>query len=231
MPGRENSRTCGVIINDMLNRLGKDNTDTENRDLAQDVLNQSIDDFNNERVWSDRLLETSFTATSVGTTYTLPLRFQKTIGRIWALNSDNERVIEIADLPWEEFMRRIANENVSASGIQFISIQNRVDRTVFEVFPLPNTDWVSNYPRLEFQYYADITHCTNNTTSASSSTLDVNTGLERAIELNALYILNDYIGSEKRADRFQNQAARSLGFAIGADNRIRVNHSNLRGYR
>jgi len=147
MPGRENSRTCGVIINDMLSRLGKDRVNTDLRDLSQDALNQSIDDFNNERDWGDRLLQTSFAATSVGTTYTLPLRFRRTIGRVWALNSDNERVIEIADVPWAEFMRRVSNENVGSSEIQLISVQNRVDNTVFEVWPLPTSAWVSSFPR------------------------------------------------------------------------------------
>ena len=226
MPGRENSRTCGVIITDMLKRLGKDSTNSDLRDLGQDVLNQSVDEFNLEREWSDRLLETSTATTSVGTTYALPLRFKRFIGRVWALNSDNERVREIEDKPWAEFMRSVSQENVGASEIRLVSVQNRVTNTNFEVWPQPSAAWVALHPRLELQYYADITHCTSDAT-----TLDLNTALERAIELNALLILNDYIGDSNKANAYFRQAARASSFAIGADNRVRGNWSNLRGFR
>lgn len=224
--GRENARTCGDLITGMLLRLGHDKDNVNNRALAADALNQSVNEFNLERVWNDRLLETTITLAADTATYSLPSRMVKSIGAYWLRDTNGNRVIYVADLPYAEYLQFVSSENVTASQPQIAFIQNRVNSAVIELWPAPTAANIAIYPTLEVNYYAAIPTCTDD-----NDNLGVSAEIEQAIYVNALSILNDFIGDEAKANRLLSQAINLKRLAIGLDNRMRINMSNLRGVR
>jgi len=90
--------------------------------------------------------------------------------------------------------------------------------------PIPTTATIAIHPTIEFPYFADIPVCTDDADS-----LGISGALESAVLTRWVSILNDMIGDEDKANRFQLMADRLFIRAISYDNRLRVNQSNLRG--
>ena len=224
--GRENAKTCGELVTTLLRRLGHDQDENDNRALAKDALNQSINEFNLERVWNDRLIETTIALITDTKTYPLPARMVKSIGAYWLRDTSGNRILFVADMPYWQWLKLVPSENVTSSQPQIAFIQNRVDSSVIELWPAPTAANIVNFPTLEVNYYAEIPICTDDNDNTAMSG-----AIEQAIFANALYILNDFIGDEGKANRFLSQAINLKDKAVAFDNRMRINPSNLRGIR
>jgi len=209
----------------MLRRVGHAINDVDNRSNALEALRDSTQEFNLERVWMDRLLANNvLTLVASQATYALPSRYQKSFGRAWLRNTSGGRSIAIAVVSYQKFLKRLPDESAGESTPSMLTVANRVDTDVAELWPIPSTTDVTNFPTIEFPYFADIPVCEND-----NDNLAVSGALEQAILARAVEILNDDIGKSEKATPFRLKAERLLMKAIGADNRLRIENSNLRG--
>jgi len=225
--GREGARSCGALLSASLRRVGHDTNDVDNRENAMEALRDAIQEFNSERVWIDRLLpNNTITLVASQATYALPSRYQKSFGRAFLRNTSSERTLVVQVISYQRFLRRVSDESAGESTPRILTVANRVDLDVAEIWPIPSTSDVTTYPTIEFPYYADIPVCEND-----NDNLAVSGAVEQAILAKAVSILNDDIGDAKKADRFDRRASMMLSKAIAYDNRLRIENSNLRGGR
>jgi hypothetical protein len=222
--GREDASSCGVLISRLLRRLGHDPNDPQDREIAKEALNESVDEFNIDRNWMDRLLVRDIALAADQDEYNLPSRFRETIGRAWIINSSSERILEIAVRSYTDYLLSIPFENVSSGSIYLVTVRNRVDGGLVKVHPAPSSAWITNNPTLRLLYFADIPHCTSD-----NDALGVSTPLEQAIFINALAILNDELGDIEKATRFIRRAEMVKARVVGWDNKLRLKDSRLKG--
>ncbi len=222
--GREDASSCGVLVSKLLRRLGQDKNDNSLREIALDHINESVDEFNIETSWLDRLLIQDTTLVADQEEYTLPARYRETIGRAWIINSSDERILGLRVLKYNQFLRAIQNENVSSGSIVYVTVRNRVDGGVVQVFPAASTAWITTNPTLRLIYFADIPHCVQD-----SDSLQVSAPLEKVIFLNALATLNDEIGDLEKALRFIRRAEVFKSKIIGWNNKQKQMSTLLEG--
>jgi len=222
--GREDARTFGELATDLLRRLGQDVNDLQNRSLAQSSLRQAVQSFNMLKSWVDRRLVANVALVAGTETYELPSRFRRLVGRAYLLDSAGKRLFPVEDIPYEEYLMRVRVENVADSFPIVFFIQNRVNDSLLTVWPAPNAASVTAYPTLMLAYFADIP-----SPNDESDHLGVSEALEAAIFSEALYVLNDMIGSSEKARSLLAQAMAHKQMAVGYDNEFRLNMTKLRG--
>ncbi len=208
----------------LLRRLGEDPDDKLKREIAQDHLNESIDEFNIEGTWIDRLLIQDITLVADQEEYSLPGRFRETIGRAWIIDSSSDRILGLHVLKFVQFLKEVHDERASSGSIRYVTVRNRIDGGVLQVFPAPSTAWITTNPTLRLIYFADIPHCVTN-----SDSMLVSAPLEAAIFINALASLNDEIGDIQKALRFVRRAEVFKSKIIGWNNKQKLMSTLLEG--
>ncbi len=222
--GREDASPCGVLVSKLIRRVGLDENDIGLREIAQDHLNESIDEFNIETSWMDRLLVQDTTLVASQDEYTLAARFRETIGRAWIVDSSLDRILPLEVLSYHKFLQRIPDDRVSAGSIRFVTVRNRVDGGVFQVFPAPNSTWITTNPTIRLIYFADIPHCVED-----SDSIGVSATLEKTIWINALATFNDEVGDIEKALRFIRRAEVFKSKIVGWNNKQKLKSTLLEG--
>ena len=222
--GREDTSPCGVLVSKLLRRLGQDADDQGFRETAQDHINESIDEFNIEGSWMDRLLIQDTALVADQDEYNLPARFRETIGRAWIIDSNSDRILGLHVLKFHKFLQEVQDERASSGSIRYVTVRNRVDGGLLQVFPAPSSTWITTNPTLRLIYFSDIPHCVED-----SDSMGVSAPLEKAIFLNALAYLNDEIGDIEKARRFIRRAEVFKSKIIGWNNKQKQMSTLLEG--
>lgn len=227
--GRENARTCGEILTELLLRLGLKTSDGDNRSAARSALNQEVNKFNLHKSWLDRLLTVVITLTETAGAgdrlYALPARFRKVIGRMWLQDTSGDRTIEVEYKPYSKFLRDIRDEGTSDALPRVATISNRVDTGQLEIWPAMSSTNLTIYPTIELVYFAEIPTCNDD-----NDNLAVSGGLEQAIFDGALVTLSDMRGDADKTGRFFAASRDSLRAAVSYDAQMRLDvGGRLRG--
>lgn len=224
--GRESGRSCSGLVSGLLNRLGENPDDARNKSLALEALREAVNVYNLERNWMDRRLVSDITLVASDGTYALPTRFRELVGRAFLVDTNGLRRIDVQDLPYEEFLLRVHDENVTDSTPEICTIINAVSDGILTLWPEPSAASIVTYPTLRIVYYADIPICD---TVDGTGGLAVSARLEQAVYAEALYVLNDMVGKADKASRYFAEAQRMRSLAVAYDNLRRVNWGKLAG--
>lgn len=222
--GNEGARSCSGLVSELLNYVGASGTKAELR--AKAILNQSVADFNADKLWMDRFLKADIPLAADTATFPLPARWAGDRGYAWLLDTDGERFLAVKFLPFTDFLKVVPNTRTASSQARYFTIENRVDSGSIEIFPEMSAASFALYPELRVFYFADIPGC-----SAGSDTLQVSGALENAIFDNALWRLNLLLGSTSKEALFRAQAEFSRRRARKYDNRLRLRIGPLAGFK
>ena len=213
--GQESTLNAGQIITKITRIEGVGNS-PRSRELGMTALQDATMKANRMRVWHDRYFETIVTFLNGIKKYSLRTRFRQPAGPAWLMDgvtsSDNRRQV-VRFMPRRKFMNYIRNEQGGGGGLPFIyTVQNRVQDGQLEVFGVPNTSNITNYPGLLVPYYDSIP-----IPGDEDDVLNVGDTLESAIVEEARVRFFLYNNNPKSAALFAALAREAWNHAVSED--------------
>jgi hypothetical protein len=235
--GLEDSRSCAEIIDELLEYVGGRDS-AKVRKSAERALRAAVGRFNRTKAWKDRLLRVQITLVADQRTYALPTRWRNDWGRAWLIDDNHDRRIRVEFVPADEFSMYVDDETGGGGLPDVYTVFNRVDIPIneeetsgvevgqLELWPKPSSATITNYPKMEFNYYADIPVCSD----SSSDRLGVSTQLESAIVEDAKWRLVQAVGPREDVPMLRRIANEAIVECMGYDNERFTNISSFKEF-